>query len=175
MNDSILKQMDFGISELKLSNIKDKNLISVRNRIKRAIIYKDEMEQIVKNLKEYFGIEKPVLLDVTIVSPKKIRELNAEYRGKDYVTDILSFDFGFDDFAENMPFLHLGELVICWEKVEKQAEEFGHSVRREFCYLFAHGLVHLMGYDHELEDERKEMNAIVDTIFNPLKITREED
>ncbi|WP_404824657.1 rRNA maturation RNase YbeY [Mycoplasmopsis verecunda] len=132
------------------------------------------MNQIVANLKKYFKIKKPIVLDVTIVSPNKIKELNTEYRGKDYVTDILSFDFGYNEFFDNMPFMHLGELVICWDKVEKQAKEFGHSVRREFCYLFTHGLVHLMGYDHEIEEERVEMNAIVDKIFKPLKITREE-
>ncbi|WLP85734.1 rRNA maturation RNase YbeY [Mycoplasma seminis] len=152
-----------------------KDIISVKTRIKKAIIYKEEMEQIVSNMKKYFGINKPVLLDVEIVSPKKIRELNYEYRDKDYVTDILSFDFGDVDFEDELPFIHVGELVICWEKVEQQAAEFGHSVRREFCYLFTHGLVHLMGYDHEEEDERKEMNAIVDKIFDPLKITRESE
>ncbi|MFV8499970.1 rRNA maturation RNase YbeY [Mycoplasma sp. VS424B] len=154
--------------------IKVEDEISIHSRIKRAIIYQAEMEKIVANLKKYFKIKKPVILDVTIVSPAAIKKLNAEYRGKDYVTDILSFDFGFDSFdMDSLPFLQIGELVICWEKVEKQAKEFGHSVRREFCYLFTHGLVHLMGYDHEEENERKEMNAIVDAIFDPLKITRE--
>nr|WP_318028326.1 rRNA maturation RNase YbeY [Mycoplasmopsis bovis] len=71
-------------------------------------------------------------------------------------------------------FYHLGELVISHEKVEEQAKEFGHSLRREYCYLYAHGLIHLMGYDHELEDERVAMNMMVDAIFDPLNITREE-
>ncbi|TNK93257.1 rRNA maturation RNase YbeY, partial [Mycoplasmopsis pullorum] len=73
-----------------------------------------------------------------------------------------------------MPLRHLGELVISYEKVLSQAQEFNHSVKREICYLFTHGLMHLMGYDHEAEDERIQMNQIVDDIFNPLNITRED-
>ncbi|VEU70414.1 rRNA maturation RNase YbeY [Mycoplasmopsis glycophila] len=148
--------------------------LNINNRIKRAIIFESEMLQIVQNFAQYFKIKKPIILDVTIVSPQKIKKLNFEYRGKDYVTDILSFDFRDDQLYDGLPFYHLGELVICWDKVEKQAKKFGHSIKREFCYLFTHGLVHLKGYDHELEDERIVMNKIVDDIFNPLKITRED-
>ncbi|MBD4757985.1 rRNA maturation RNase YbeY, partial [Xanthomonas citri pv. citri] len=82
--------------------------------------------------------------------------------------------FGDKSLYKSMPFLPLGELVISHEKVEEQAKEFGHSLRREYCYLYAHGLIHLMGYDHEVENERIEMNKIVDAIFDPLNITREE-
>ncbi|QGZ97745.1 rRNA maturation RNase YbeY [Mycoplasma sp. NEAQ87857] len=148
--------------------------LNIISHIKRAVIYKEEMEQILKNFVEYFGIKKPVLVDVTIIGPKLMKRLNAEYRKKDYVTDILSFDFRDDELYDALPFLHLGELIICWEKVERQAKQFNHSVRREFCYLFTHGLVHLKGYDHEVEEERIEMNNIVDAIFKPLNITRED-
>ncbi|QNM93779.1 rRNA maturation RNase YbeY [Mycoplasma sp. Pen4] len=149
--------------------------LNIKNRIKKAIIFEDEMMQILKNFCKYFKIKKDIILDVNIVSKNKIRELNYIHRGKDYVTDILSFDFRDDELYDKLPFYHLGELVICWDKVERQAKEFGHSVRREFCYLFTHGLVHLKGYDHEIEEERIAMNKMVDDIFNPLKITREKE
>lgn len=138
--------------------------------------FEEEFKQILSNLCNYFNLtNKQVILDVSIVNNKKIQKLNKEYRGKDYPTDILSFDFGGSEDFENLPFLHIGELVISHQKVEQQANEFNHSIRREYCYLFAHGLVHLMGYDHESEEDKAQMDKIVDDIFLPLNITREGD
>lgn len=136
--------------------------------------YEKEFKQILENLAVYFDIKKQIILDVSIVNNKKIQKLNKEHRGKNYPTDILSFDFGDSSLYDSLPFLPIGELVISHEKVEQQAIEFNHSLRREYCYLFAHGLVHLMGYDHEEENERIKMNKIVDKIFDPLGIKREE-
>ncbi|BAW18417.1 16S rRNA maturation RNase YbeY [Mycoplasmopsis bovigenitalium] len=136
--------------------------------------YEEEFKQILENLAVYFDIKKQIILDVSIVNNKKIQKLNKEHRGKNYPTDILSFDFGDSSLYDSLPFLPIGELVISHEKVEQQAVEFNHSLKREYCYLFAHGLVHLMGYDHEEENERIKMNKIVDKIFDPLGIKREE-
>lgn len=136
--------------------------------------YEKEFKQILENLAVYFDIKKQIILDVSIVNNKKIQKLNKEHRGKNYPTDILSFDFGDSSLYDSLPFLPIGELVISHEKVEQQAVEFNHSLKREYCYLFAHGLVHLMGYDHEEENERIKMNKIVDKIFDPLGIKREE-
>ncbi|WP_036464887.1 rRNA maturation RNase YbeY [Mycoplasmopsis sturni] len=154
---------------------KNQNEISFTNSTRNKIDFRKEMDAIVQNFAEYFGIQKPILVDVKIVSKRKIKELNKQYRNKDYVTDILSFHFGDEDLYEQMPFLHLGELIICYDKMLEQSQEFNHSIKREYCYLFTHGLVHLAGYDHEEENERIEMNQIVDAIFEPLKITRESE
>lgn len=148
--------------------------LSIDNQTEFKIEFKKELIQIILNLAKYFNIEKHINVDLTIVNNEEIQKLNKEYRGKDYATDILSFDFGNDGLYDTLPFVHLGELVVSYEKVISQANEFNHSVKREFCYLFTHGLVHLMGYDHEEENERVEMNRIVDEIFNPLNITRED-
>lgn len=148
--------------------------LSIDNQTEFKIEFKKELIQIILNLAKYFNIEKHINVDLTIVNNEEIQKLNKEYRGKDYATDILSFDFGNDGLYDTLPFVHLGELVVSYEKVIAQANEFNHSVKREFCYLFTHGLVHLMGYDHEEENERVEMNKIVDEIFNPLNITRED-
>ncbi|WP_416373779.1 rRNA maturation RNase YbeY [Mycoplasmopsis felis] len=150
--------------------------INISNNLKSIIIFLDEMKQILQNFARFFKISKnkKIILDVSFVSKNKIKELNKEYRNKDYVTDILSFDFGDKSLYDELPIYFLGELVICWDKIKKQAKEFNHSIKREFCYLFTHGLVHLQGYDHEIEQEKKEMDNIVDAIFNPLKITRGE-
>lgn len=148
--------------------------LSIDNQTEFKIEFKKELIQIILNLAKYFNIEKHINVDLTIVNNEEIQKLNKEYRGKDYATDILSFDFGNDGLYDTLPFVHLGELIVSYEKVISQANEFNHSVKREFCYLFTHGLVHLMGYDHEEENERIEMNRIVDEIFNPLNITRED-
>ena len=137
--------------------------------------FEEEYKQILENLRAYFKIEKVVSVDVTIVDNKKIQKLNKKYRDKDYATDVLSFGFDEKELYQDLPILPLGELVISHEKVEAQATEFNHSIRREYCYLFAHGLIHLMGYDHEKEGERIAMNKMVDAIFDPLHITREEE
>ncbi|QBF34858.1 rRNA maturation RNase YbeY [Mycoplasmopsis phocirhinis] len=136
--------------------------------------FEQEYRKILQNLQTYFNIKKKIILDVSIVDNKKIKKLNKKYRGKNYPTDILSFDFGNNDIYSNLPFLPIGELIISHEKVEQQALDFNHSLRREYCYLFAHGLIHLMGYDHESDEEKNQMDKIVDNIFEPLGITREE-
>ncbi|VEU78026.1 rRNA maturation RNase YbeY [Mycoplasmopsis columbinasalis] len=135
--------------------------------------FETEFEAIVANLMQEFDIKKVVEVDVSFVDEETIQTYNRTYRGKDKPTDILSFDFGKDEFYEKLPYLPLGELILCPPIIQKQAAEFNHSLKREYCYLFAHGLIHLMGYDHELEVERQQMNALVDKIFLPLKITRE--
>ncbi|ATO30733.1 rRNA maturation RNase YbeY [Mycoplasmopsis bovirhinis] len=150
--------------------------INFNNKIKAPTIFEAESYQILKNFINYFKLTKKqsIILDVSIVSRNEIKSLNKIYRKKNYITDILSFDFGDAELYDKLPLLHLGELVICWDRVKRQAKRYNHSIKREFCYLFTHGLVHLQGYDHEEEQERLIMNSIVDAIFNPLKITRKD-
>ncbi|UUM19983.1 MULTISPECIES: rRNA maturation RNase YbeY [unclassified Mycoplasma] len=147
--------------------------ISFDNRTRHDIDFDHEMKEIVKNFAKFFKINKQILLDVKVVSKRKIKLLNKEYRNKDYVTDILSFGHYDRSLYDQLPFVLLGELIICYDRMVEQAIEFNHSIKREFCYLFTHGLVHLAGYDHEVEEERIKMNKIVDKIFKPLKIGRE--
>ncbi|MGV2392515.1 UNVERIFIED_CONTAM: rRNA maturation RNase YbeY [Campylobacter lari] len=150
--------------------------IDIEHKDLKKFPFIKEYKTILINLQKYFSLEnKIVSVDVTIVDNNTIQKLNKEYRHKDYATDILSFDFGDKFLYKNLPILPLGELVISHDKVVSQANDFNHSLKREYCYLFAHGLIHLMGYDHEIEEERIYMNKIVDDIFNPLNIKREEE
>ncbi|WP_334687199.1 rRNA maturation RNase YbeY [Mycoplasmopsis cynos] len=150
--------------------------INIQNKIKAPEYFINELNQIVQNFANYFEYDtkKEILLDVSIVSRNEIKLLNKQYRNKDYITDILSFDFGDKELYNKLPIIHLGELIICWDRVKRQATKFNHSIKREFCYLFTHGLIHLQGYDHEIENERIIMNNIVDEIFNPLGIKRKD-
>ena len=117
---------------------------------------------------------EPVVISVTFVEPEEIRELNGQYRGKDAVTDVLSFP-QFDDW-DDLPEegeIVLGDVVICMDQAARQAEEFGHSLEREVLYLFVHSIYHLLGYDHMEEDEKREMRQKEEDVMARLGLTRE--
>lgn len=115
-------------------------------------------------------------LSVTFVGLDEIHELNREYRGVDRPTDVLSFP-QFEDLEEEIPEVGeicLGDVVICREKAEEQAEEFGHSFERELVYLFTHSVLHLLGYDHMKEDEKKVMRQREEEIMEQIGLMRQE-
>ena len=119
---------------------------------------------------------EPVVVSVTFVEPEEIRELNGQYRGKDAVTDVLSFP-QFDDW-DDLPEegeIVLGDVVICMDQAARQAEEFGHSLEREVLYLFVHSIYHLLGYDHMEEDEKREMRQKEEEVMARLGVTREKE
>ena len=114
----------------------------------------------VKMALEYEAFEKAAEVSFTAVDRDEIHALNAEWRGVDRETDVLSFPaLDEDDFScgENDTVV-LGDIILCMDKCFEQAEEFGHSAEREAAYLTVHSLLHLLGYDHEKEDEEKEMS-----------------
>ena len=112
-----------------------------------------EVDKVLKFACKHLNIENP-LLNVVIVDNEKIREINKTYRNKDSVTDVISFAFEEVKDVEYSDVRFLGEIYISYERCKEQASDFGHSVRREFCYLAVHGLLHLLGYDHmKKEDE----------------------
>jgi len=112
-------------------------------------------------------------ISVTFVEAEEIRELNRDYRDNDKVTDVLSFP-QFDDLNDIPDFgeICLGDVVICKERAEEQAEEFGHSFEREIIYLFTHSILHLLGYDHMEEEEKREMRAREEEVMTHLGIER---
>ena len=104
-------------------------------------------------------------IDVTVVDADTIRQMNAEYRDKDAVTDVLSFPMY--EFLNGVPqeelerepdsgCVMLGDMILCYTRACEQATEFGHSPARECGYLTTHSVLHLLGYDHErsVEDTR---------------------
>jgi probable rRNA maturation factor len=111
------------------------------------------------------GVTGPVRLTVTLTDDREIRQLNLRHRGLDRPTDVLSFplvgegDDG-DDFIlpPDQP-RELGDVVVSYPRAVAQAGEYGHSVLRELGYLVAHGLLHILGHDHEDEAERRVMRA----------------
>ena len=106
-------------------------------------------------------------LTVVYLDPPAARQLNFQYRQKDYATDVLSFG---DKSSDS-----LGELVICPQVLKKQAKDHGLSYQQELAYMILHGVLHLLGYDHETnERQAKLMFAIQDDIFakNMKKLSR---
>ncbi len=113
-------------------------------------------------------------LSVSFVGAEEIRELNREYRAVDRATDVLSFP-QFEDLMTEIPQageICLGDVVICRDKAEEQAKEFGHSFERELLYLFTHSVLHLLGYDHMEEDEKKLMRAEEEKIMEKIGLLR---
>ena len=92
---------------------------------------------------------KSSILDIYITNDQEIKTLNANYRQKDKPTDVLSFNI--NEYIED--FYYLGEIVISYERANHQASEFGLSIEEELTRLLTHGIIHLMGYDHELSEE----------------------
>ena len=135
------------------------------------VIDTEELDKVMKFACKKMGVINPIL-NIVIVDNKKIQEINKLYRNKDAVTDVISFAFEeVEDFKyDNVRFL--GEIYISYERCVSQAEEYGHSIKREFCYLAVHGLLHLLGYDHIKEEDKKVMRALEEEILNEYDITR---
>ena len=111
--------------------------------------------------------------NVIIIDNEKIHEINREYRGVDRPTDVITFaledhkDIEFEDIRL------LGDVYISIEKARSQAEEYGHSLKREISFLTIHGLLHLLGYDHMEEKEEKEMFKVQNEILDSYGIKRD--
>ena len=86
-------------------------------------------------------------IELLVVKNDEIQELNKEHRNIDKATDVLSFPIDFD-----MPNMPLGSIVISTDFVEEKAKEYGHTFNEEFSLLFIHGILHLLGYDHEVDN-----------------------
>ena len=118
--------------------------------------------------KEYAHASDASEVCITFVSADEIRTLNREYRAKDSATDVLSFpvDAGFIT-GQSRP---LGDIVICPEVAQRQSDEYGHSLERELAFLVVHGMLHLLGFDHETPEDDAIMCAAQDEILELLKI-----
>lgn len=128
------------------------------------------------------GAAFPAFLDVTIVGDAGIREMNAEYRGRDAVTDVLSFPmYEFYNGEPQEPLeedpesgrVMLGDMVLDYDRAVQQAQEYGHSPARECGYLSVHSVLHLLGYDHERDEpDRRLMREKEEAALAALGLVR---
>ncbi|MGX7144486.1 rRNA maturation RNase YbeY [Facklamia languida] len=119
-------------------------------------------------------------LDVTLVDNPTIQTLNRDYRGKDQVTDVLSFALlegeepvDWSNLSDTVDYpTHLGDIIIAYQRAVDQAEEYGHSIDRELAFLAVHGFLHLNGYDHQTQEEELEMFRLQEEVLEDYGLTR---
>ena len=140
------------------------NLI-INNETKEEVNIEKDLEKVIKEVLKLEDIEeKKCEISLSFVDEGKIRQLNRDFREIDRVTDVLSFpieDFFNEDRKTLLekPYLMLGDVVICLDVARMQAEELGHSFEREIMYLTCHSILHLLGYDHIDENDKKIMRS----------------
>ena len=136
--------------------------------------YEEDFTTIIEQALKTLHIEDDVEVSCVLVDDERIHEINREYRHIDRSTDVISFAMEDNDqfYVEGMP-RTLGDIFISVDHAKKQAEEYGHSLRREMCFLFTHGILHLLGYDHMTDEQEKEMFGLQDEILGALSIERE--
>ena len=135
--------------------------------------YKD-LEKYYNDLNIYYEKTLKILkikgeadVSLILVGPITIKRINSSYRNIDKVTDVLSFEYlenHEDKYVEE-----LGDIFINRNRVISQAKDYKHSIKREFIFLFIHGLLHLLGYDHMNDKDEKKMLAIQKKIIGDLK------
>ena len=145
--------------------------ISYESEKSLGIPYEDIINRMVAASLDFENCPYEAEVSVTIVDDDEIRRINNEYRGIDKSTDVLSFPFNefdipgnFDNIEENVDAFNpesgellLGDIILSTEHIIEQAREYGHSQIRELAFLVVHSMLHLMGYDHMIDDERKDM------------------
>ena len=148
--------------------------------------YNEVATKVVLEALSYEGFNKDAQISITIVDSDEIKAINKEFRNIDKPTDVLSFpliDFSIDhnyEISEDSldcidpenGEVMLGDIVLCIDKIKSQALEYNHSVLREYAFLIAHSMLHLLGYDHMVENEAKEMERRQEEILMSLGIYR---
>ena len=144
--------------------------------IDKSII--EDIKRAVETIGKLYDV-KDSEVSITLTNNETIHELNRDYRGIDRPTDVLSFAFHESDEPEiitddiDKAVDTLGDIIISVEMAKTQAEDYGHSLRREIVFLTVHGMLHLLGYDHMEEKDRLEMEKEQEYIMSQLGISRD--
>ena len=149
--------------------------LSFENRFKENYDhYEEKYRNIMLVAFSVLNVEANYEVDVSLVDDETIHAINRDYRKVDRVTDVISFAFNDDKSEEGkiegneVPRM-LGEIFICVPQALRQAKEIGNSEEREMCFLFCHGLLHLLGYDHMKEEDAKIMFPLQEKILDQAK------
>lgn len=150
--------------------------MSFNNESKVSVYDEDYFSHLAGVIFAHLNLDDYFIFEVNLVDRSRIHEINREYRNIDRPTDVISF--AFEDLVEGenpiirtsgMP-RDLGEIFICVDKAKEQAAEYDHSLDREMAFLFTHGLLHLLGYDHQSKSDEKTMFDIQDQIMEILHL-----
>ena len=132
----------------------------------------DDINEYYKKTLDVLNIKDEMDLSLIIVGKTKIRNINRDYRNIDRVTDVISFaniDSDDYDYLVEEGGVNLGDIFINVDRVKSQAKKYEHSIKREFMFLFVHGMLHLLGYDHMEKEDEKIMFSLQDKIIGELK------
>lgn len=146
----------------------------ITDGIEEKIEYKEIIKEVLDKCFKEEELGKHITITVTLTNPENIRNINRKYRQIDNPTDVLSFPMyekeEISEVKQQKYEVILGDIVISIPKVEEQAEEYGHSFKRELSYMVVHGFYHLMGFDHMKEEEKAEMREKEENILGKLNI-----
>ena len=140
-----------------------------------SLVSKQWLRRAVKLTLVYTGISSPVELGLVIAGDETVHELNRSYRSVDSTTDVIAFalsERGEKDEVFIAPpddIIHLGEIIVSYPQAKRQAEEQRHPLERELALLVSHGVLHLLGYDHELPEQEQKMRAMEAKVLDAIK------
>ena len=141
-----------------------------------GFVVEDRLKQVVETTLATAGMNEPVNIGLVIATDDTVRDLNRSYRGVDDTTDVLAFALSEPGSDENEQFvmppdrtLHLGEVIVSYPQAERQAEEQGHPLERELAFLVVHGVLHLLGYDHEEPEKEQIMRVMESKVMDTIE------
>ena len=145
--------------------------IEIFNETKEEIEEIEELNKFINYSSDYLKIDD-AHFNIIFVDNEKIREINKTYRNIDKETDVISFALEDDKTFNTDKFRFLGDIYISIDKAKEQATLYGHSLKREICFLSIHGFLHLLGYDHMSIEEEKIMFNMQEEILSSYGIER---
>ncbi|CCZ89123.1 probable rRNA maturation factor [Coprobacillus sp. CAG:605] len=131
----------------------------------------DYLNEVINHTLEVMDAKESIFT-IIFVTPEEIHELNKQYRGVDRVTDVISFALEDAHDVSLTDVRVLGDIYICIDRMKEQALEYGHSETRELSFLTVHGLLHLLGYDHQTKEDEEVMFGLQRKILSDLNINR---
>lgn len=147
-----------------------KNTYEINDLVNVSFNY-EYLDDVIKRVLEHEQV-KNAYFSIIFVDLEEIQKINKEYRGIDRVTDVISFALEDTPNKIDSNIRVLGDIYICIPKMIEQAEDYGHSIKRELSFLTVHGLLHLLGYDHMNKEEEKIMFGLQELILNEAGTTR---
>jgi probable rRNA maturation factor len=150
-------------------------MMDQQDQIEVSDVLLKKVREVIEATLEYEGIDALCEVSLVFVDNAQIHEMNRDYRGKDQPTDVLSFP-QYEKISQLEIYpdeLALGDIVISLERASEQAREYGHSIEREICYLTAHSMFHLFGYDHDTDENTKIMRSHEEAVLGKLGIHRD--
>ena len=143
--------------------------ITIYNRTNEDVQgYQALFEKIGAAAEKQLHLSQTCEISVTFVRSAAIHKINRDYRGIDRPTDVISFAINDSPVLIDDGEKDLGDLFININYARRQAKEYGHSLKREVCFLFTHGLLHCLGYDHMTPEDEKVMFALQEKILDPI-------